>query len=122
MTQFVSITLPSPISTNALWRPVKTKSGARMTKTPDYRAWKVAAGWELKAQKPGKVAGYYGLRIQVEDGLRIDLGNCEKAVSDLLQEHGVIENDKLCRRIEIEWSDAVEGMNVLVASTKGPSK
>jgi hypothetical protein len=38
-------------------------------------------------------------------------------VSDLLQAHGVIENDRLAQKITIERAD-VEGMSIMVASIR----
>lgn len=35
----------------------------------------------------------------------MDLGNIEKAVSDLLQKHQIIQNDNFCQAIFIRWDD-----------------
>jgi crossover junction endodeoxyribonuclease RusA len=38
------------------------------------------------------------------DKRRRDLGNLEKAVSDLLQHMKIIEDDCLCQKITMEWA------------------
>ena len=68
----------------------------------------------LNAQHPGCVLGPYSIHIKVAAASRLDAGNVEKAVSDLLQAHEVIENDRLAQRILIERAD-IEGMWVMVA-------
>jgi len=110
--QYVALDLPRPISTNALWRP---RPGG-MCKTVAYKDWLTEAGLVLNSQRPGHVAGPYCITIRVARGWRGDLDNAVKAVSDLLQVHSVIENDKLAQRVIIERSD-VPGVSVLVCST-----
>jgi crossover junction endodeoxyribonuclease RusA len=121
---FVSITLPAPVSTNALWRPTvrQRENGTRalgMSKTSKYEAWIKEAGWTLVAQRPAKIAGPYALTIRVACDSRLDLGNCEKAVSDLLQRHSIVENDRLAQKIVSEWVAprhlaAGAGMSVMI--------
>jgi crossover junction endodeoxyribonuclease RusA len=124
---FSAFTLPLPVSTNDLWRPVwrTSKDGRRvpgMAKSSQYEAWIREAGYTLNVQRPMKIAGAYSLTIQVSRECRIDLGNVEKAVSDLLQRHGVIENDRLAEKITLSWIDAEKldgaGMTVLIVPSK----
>ncbi len=105
-TQIVCLRLPVPLSTNKLWRP--TKSG-RMTLTEEYRAWKKDAGWHLCSIRPplGRVTGGYSLRISIcPSETKCDLTNTCKAIEDLLEAHGVIDNDRNCRRLEMNWASA----------------
>lgn len=112
----VALELPRPISVNALWRASKTGG---VYASPAYKAWKTEAGYRIAAQRVGGVRGPYAITIKVAAKWRGDLGNAEKALSDVLQEHGVIENDKFAERIVIERSEATEGMTVMVVATKG---
>lgn len=108
----VTVDLPHPISTNRLHMP---NGRGGMVKTPRYRRWKNQAGQMLQAQRPGRVEGSYAITIVVgRKHTRIDLGNAEKACSDLLQEHGVIKNDSKAVRIVSKWSDEIEGCRVTV--------
>lgn len=110
----MTLNLPIPPSVNALSRAF----GRRVIKSKVYRDWQAAAGWSLVDQKPGRVAGHYALQVRFcRRETRADLGNLEKAVSDLLQEHGVIANDRLAQRILLEWG-AAAGCEVIVTKTK----
>lgn len=107
----VEIDLPIPPSINRLWVPVN----GGMVRSERYRTWWRAAGNELVRARPGRVSGAYALTLLVNrTESKADLNNLEKAVSDLLQEHGVIENDRRGDRIELEWSNAVERCRVIV--------
>lgn len=134
---FVAFTLPAPLSTNDLWRPIirnvrtkgvvcgwKTLPG--MIRTGEYEAWITEAGYALNRQKPTPIPGPYAITIQVSRAWKGDLGNAEKAVSDLLQKHDVIKNDRLAERIEISWIDADKldgaGMSVLVIACKSQER
>lgn len=117
--QAVVIELPPPISVNALYRAI-VRSGSRVPvniKSEKYRDWIVGAGQILEEQNPGHVAGPYGLRISLPVKCRMDLDNSVKCVSDLLQSHNVIENDRLMQRLEV-WRGAGETMQVYVISTR----
>lgn len=110
---YVALDLPRPISNNDLWRP-NGRGGIRCTDV--YKAWKEEAGYCINAMRLGAVKGPYALTLRVSEKWRGDLGNAEKAVSDLLQEHQIIENDRLCQRLLVERA-SVPGLSVLVAST-----
>ena len=112
--EFVSLTLPRPISTNALFANAGKKG---RVSSKEYTAWKLECGVELMRQRPGRVEGAYALTIRIPAKARLDLGNSEKAISDLLQSHRVISNDKLAERILLErWPE--QYVQVLVVSTK----
>jgi Holliday junction resolvase RusA-like endonuclease len=115
----IKIHLPRPISVNALYRNVPGKG---RVKTKDYRVWERAAKWEILAQGSPRMSGPYEIEILVRPG-REDVPNLEKCVSDVLQSAGVIENDRLCQRLIIAWSDrlraGVECSVNLQPATKG---
>lgn len=113
MTHTVTIRLPSlPPSANALTRNVPGKGRA---KTKEYCAWIDDAGWTAKSQRAGRIHGRYGLSIKVQrQKKRRDLGNVEKAVSDLLTRLQIIDDDSLAEWITLRWSDRISGVEVNV--------
>ena len=116
--EYVALNLPAPISTNDLWTIRKSRAGKHyLSRTDEYKAWLESAGWQLVQQKPGRVAGAYGLRLTVGRESKIDLGNAEKAVSDLLEKHGVIDNDRFASEIHLGWGDG-EGMRAMIVKAK----
>lgn len=108
----VYLTLPLPPSNNRLWR----RSGTTIHKSTRYTAWLKEAGWMAKSQRPGSVSGPYKIRIEAArpDKRRRDLGNLEKAVSDLLQDLGVIRDDADCEMISMRWVTSGQGIAVSV--------
>jgi crossover junction endodeoxyribonuclease RusA len=78
-----------------------------MHRSTEYTAWCKNAEWAVAAQVRGKhIVGEYTLEIIAvkPDKRRRDLGNLEKAVSDLLQKVKVIEDDYLCQDIHMRWA------------------
>jgi Holliday junction resolvase RusA-like endonuclease len=73
-----------------------------------YRAWRKLAAGEVMAQRPAKVLGPYRITIVATrpDNRRRDLGNLEKAVSDLLQSMGIVRDDCDAQSIRLTWSDS----------------
>lgn len=113
----VMLSLPRPISVNELFGNNKNGSGRGRYLTKEYAAWKEECGLVLNSQRPGRVDGAYALTIRVPAKWRGDLGNSEKAVSDLLQEHEIVKNDKLAERILLErWPE--DFVQVMVVSTR----
>ncbi|WP_331316497.1 hypothetical protein [Methylobacterium mesophilicum] len=96
----VTVLLPVPPSVNALYRHGGGKGPHR---SDVYRSWIDGAGWRLQAQRPGRVPGPYVLLLAVPRTSRMDLDNSVKAVSDLLQRHGVVDNDRNAVRALLEW-------------------
>jgi crossover junction endodeoxyribonuclease RusA len=108
----MKITLPAPPSPNAIWRAVK----GRVIRSEEYRAWIRHAGFVLISQRPTRTAGPQNVRVCVQTNMRRDLDGYLKATLDLLVTHKIIESDrcKTVRRIELEWSDDIEGVEVHV--------
>jgi len=99
----IKIVLPFPPSVNRLWRATK---GGKVYRSPQYVAWRKLAMWQLVGQVKGKkVTSAYKLTILAvrPDKRRRDLGNLEKAVSDILVSQNIIEDDCLCEWMEIKW-------------------
>lgn len=98
--------LPMPPSVNALYANVRNVGRVR---TKAYRAWLSEAGWELLRQRPRPIKGRYHLRIfAARKQNRADLGNREKAISDLLVKHQVVSDDSVAETIQLSWSDDVK--------------
>ena len=111
-----TITLPFPISVNAMFADGKT----RRVKPQRYADWVQEAGWELKRQRVVPVRGQVSIRYdlqEIEDKYLRDCFNFEKGVTDLLVEHGIIEADhrKILRGGEIWWNPEVQGIRVTIS-------
>lgn len=89
----------TPPSVNALW--VYAGAGKRV-RSNAYRKWRTEAGWEIHAQKPARLTGPFNATIHLPAGLKGDTDNYSKATFDLLQELGVIENDRLLRDLSVK--------------------
>ncbi len=120
----VDLDLPEPPSTNELFantsherRAAAMASGRKLpgrVKTVAYKTWLNAAGWMLTSQRPGRIEGRYTLEVWAARSGK-DLGNLEKALSDLLVEHGVIADDSLSTRITLEWNDELPTRQIRVS-------
>lgn len=95
---------------------VKGKSLPGRLKSSKYRSWLNHAGWELKAARQQPISGPVAVAYLVPDKGGCDLGNLEKATTDLLVRHGLIDGDgrKVVRKIAMEWSAEVESVRVTV--------
>lgn len=91
-----TFTLPMPPTSNNLYAHYE---GGRF-KTQQYSDWIIAAGWQLRIQKPFSINGEYHLEVEVSPP-RGDRQNRLKAISDLLVKHGVVEDDSLERTIRL---------------------
>lgn len=111
----VTFSLPLPPSVNGLWANGKT----RRFRTQNYEDWINEAGWELKRQRPEKLKGPVAIDYQFEEPKtkrKMDLANREKAATDLLVSHGVIEADDqtIIREMRLSWSKEVSGVRVTI--------
>ena len=108
------IQLPLGPSSNNMFATV----GKKRIRTVEYKAWAMEAGYILNLQRPPLMAGKVSLLIEVEEpktARRTDIGNKEKAVTDLLVSHRVIQGDdqRFVRQITLRWAD-VAGVRVTV--------
>src|SRR4051812_34736801 len=102
------IILPTPPSSNALWKYGR----GNVFKSEVYKAWLEEAGHRLNRQHPAPVHGPYRLTILAQRPPRRhrDLGNLEKALSDLLVRHRVVDDDAWCDDIRARWVTAAPGV------------
>jgi len=112
----MTFTLPYPPSVNGLFASGKT----RRFKSQKYCDWLLEAGFRLAQQKPTKIKGQVHLHYvlqEKDDKIRRDLANFEKATTDLLVSHGIIEADdcRIVREITMKWG-LVEGIEVTIKS------
>lgn len=110
---FAYFILPMPPSANGLFANFK---GRGRIKSEQYTKWTHDAGWRLKSQKPGKIDGKYQLSIVVPAKTRGDIDNRIKAISDLLVEHGVVQDDTLAWSVSIRRDEAATEAHVTVES------
>lgn len=105
----ITLDLPYPVSVNAIWR----QGRRHVHKSQRYQEWITQAGLALIAQRPKlacrAISGPYIMVLEVArpDKRRRDLWNLEKAVSDLLVLHKVIDDDHLCELGSIRWSNRI---------------
>lgn len=90
-----------PPSANRIWRNV----GGKTLKSAEYRAWKEAQEWAVRAQREPTVLGPYAAHIMVNrpDNRRRDIDNLLKPISDVLVAAGIVEDDCLCQKVTVEW-------------------
>lgn len=104
------ITLPYPPTTNHLFTGKE-----RRRKSDHYKAWVEEAGKELLTQRPlPQIKGPVRIHMKFgrPDKRRRDLGNLEKAISDLLVTFQIIEDDCKIEKLILEWSPDVVGARV----------
>lgn len=103
--------LPSPPSTNTLFRNVPGKG---RVKTERYKTWLRAASNEAMAQPRFKIAGSYVLDITVmRRNVRSDLDNVCKALSDALVAWEYVEDDRHMAELHVRWGN-VEGAEIRI--------
>ena len=97
-----TFSLPLPPSFNNLYANAGRKGRVI---TPGYRDWIVEAGWEFKLARVEPVKGPYRLEIVIgRQGRRqTDLANREKAISDLMVKHRLVEDDSLLEHLTMFW-------------------
>lgn len=96
----IRLHLPFPPSVNGLYA-----NGAKgRHKTSSYYKWIKLASVSIKDSHRLRL-GPYSLSICLEapDKRGRDLGNLEKAVSDLLVMHGIVKDDRFCQRLTMAW-------------------
>lgn len=109
------ITLPFPVSVNAMFADGKT----RRHKSQRYADWIIEAGYALNKQRVIPVRGPIKITYEFQEGRdnrRRDAFNLEKGVTDLLVEHGIIEadHDLILREGRVTWNREVEGVRITI--------
>jgi Holliday junction resolvase RusA-like endonuclease len=110
----VTFDLPMPPSSNNMFATFK---GRRII-TRDYKAWRKDAGEKLAEQyaryDSPEVLRPVHVRIQLNINYQSDIGNREKALTDLLVEHLDMPDDRYIERIVIERDRNVEAAVVTI--------
>ena len=106
----IIITLPAPPTTNNLFLNIPGR-GRVMSRR--YKSWRHEAGWDVKSQRPGRIAGEYEIDIALPAGLTGDLDNYAKPVSDLIVELGIVDDDRFCKRLSITEAKTVSGSCII---------
>ena len=114
----ITLRLPPPISTNALYRSFVRNGKPTTIKSARYRKWIAEAGAMLETQHPGCIVGSYALEIALPAKSRLDVGNVEKGINDLLELHRVIENDRLCDDLHVWRGQGAETV-VFISAMEG---
>lgn len=84
------------------------KTGGRFP-SPEYKQWRKDVGHFVNGHPT--VHGHIRLRLTIlrpSDRRRRDVANFEKAFTDLLVEHDVIEDDCLIECITLTWAERLE--------------
>lgn len=121
----IVIYLPLPPTANNLF----AGTGKHRYRTSEYNDWINTAGWDLISQRPPQARGKVSLLIEVEEpktARQMDLANREKATTDLLVKHLVIEGDdqRYVRELNMRWAD-IQGVRVTIrplASVSGDAR
>ena len=104
MTYYVN---PPPSANNLFFNGKKGR-----VKSAEYRLWQTTAGLQLNVQQAKPVAGRVDVEYSVPRNNRRDLGNYEKALSDLLVRQHIIEDDRKIERIVMRWHDPDEFVRI----------
>lgn len=107
----IRIELPFPPTTNHLFK----NAGKSRVKTLAYKAWLQLAAVSIKDSHRQNIGPYsISIALKRPDMRRRDIGNLEKAVSDVLVAHGVIRDDSLCERLTMAWDSGIEADCVVI--------
>ena len=108
MTQALSLVLPIPPSINMAYRNVP---GVGRVKTRTYKDWATEAALLMKIQAKGRIEGAYAIHVEIDrpDKRRRDLSNLLKVLEDTIVQQGLVEDDSLCERIKMKWTQKIEG-------------
>lgn len=100
----IQFTIPMPPPLSACFR---NASGPGRVKTPRYERWKRDAGWIVRAQRPGSIHGPVRVTYLIgrPDKRKRDLGNLDKALSDLLVHLRVIDDDSKIVDLRLVWAE-----------------
>lgn len=110
----IIIVLPFPPSVNRLWRA----AGKRVYKTAVYREYGDAAWKAFRHQHPTfeMITDPVAMEIAAgrPDRRRRDIDNINKAILDVLEQIGVVQDDSQIHDLRSYWTDAVTGVQVMI--------
>lgn len=100
----VTLELPFPPSTNALFKNVPGKGRVR---SAAYKAWAIEAGYAVNRASPVKGPVTVSVQLSPPNKRKRDADNSLKPILDLLVKHGVIEADdwSIVRSVSAEWAE-----------------
>jgi Holliday junction resolvase RusA-like endonuclease len=112
----IVLDLPCPPSVNRIWQHNK-RGSKRVSRSPEYTTWLGQADRHSILTK--QLRGVKMIRGRFEIEIIIartagDLDNRIKGVLDWCQSRHVIENDKHCEKITVEWGEAPRGCKVIL--------
>ena len=104
--------IPIPPSVNALWRV----TGRRMYRSKKYMDWIKQCDQHIGLKEPPGVDYPFNIEIVVgrPSKRRMDIDNRGKAVMDVLQYYGIIEDDCLANRVTIMWSNDINNCDITI--------
>lgn len=115
----IAVHLPTPPSTNRLWR---RKKGGGMRTSDEYLRWKREAGDLLMTlhQLRGvqRIDGPFEAEIVIRHA-RGDLDNRVKVLLDAAQKFGLIANDANCMDLRVRYGDAPHGCRLILREING---
>lgn len=113
LAQKIVLELPFAPSVNRLWRVGR---GKKMYKSKVYEEWIDVCRLLILRNKTVPILGSYKLCIIAvkPDRRRRDIDNLIKAVSDVLQDTGLIEDDSLCQEVTAKWASNGPEMLIIV--------
>jgi len=104
-----AFTLPTPPSTNALFRNVRGRGRVKTKNYKDFIAYGLLA---IRQQCVEPVRGYVVLVIGVErKNRRADLDNHVKAILDVIVKAGVLEDDRYVTALSLSWLPPADGLS-----------
>ena len=118
LVQSIVLRLPPPVSVNAMYRTFVRGRRMATIKSERYREFEAECERMIAEQNPGRIEGHYGLTIKLPRKARLDLCNAAKCINDAAEEAGIIENDRLCRKLLVEPGIEDETVCFFI-STKG---
>jgi Holliday junction resolvase RusA-like endonuclease len=106
--------MPVPPSVNRMYLRSMTRRGHRNL-TPEYKAWRDKAGWDVKMQLAGvpEITCRFNALIEVPISWRRDTDGHIKPIFDLLELVGVISNDGNQHEVKVIPTDRTDCMVAL---------
>lgn len=108
----IRLHLPFPPSVNNLYA---NRGKAGRFKTKGYEAWIQLASLGIKDSHRQRLGPYsISICLEAPDKRARDLGNLEKAISDILVMHGVVKDDRYCQRLNMAWGTGLPAPCVVI--------
>jgi len=85
-----------PLTVNACWQ-------GRRFKTPAYKDYEIELGYMLKRYKQYAVSGFVEItyKFYLKNWKKSDIGNPEKALTDILVKNKLIDDDRFIMKLTI---------------------